>query len=205
MKAFGALLIFASVYTILTRQFLIPIDFLPSPFDFLNYPSIFTAIPSGIIIILGLESKKLAKKSSMEVLFSTIMILFCSVFGWEAIYHYAFPVYLNYFKYPFINIHENNTYLFVGILLTVFVVYQFKQEAFCINKYVKICFILFSVLFAFWILNGFPQFFKLGIVYYPEIFNIGLKNSYLGILFLNYLDKVLFSLVFIFILIDIKF
>lgn len=202
LKIFGVLLILSGIYAIINRQFLVPIDFVPKPFDFLNYPSIFTVIPSGIIIILGLNSKITFKKSDLEVTLSILGILFCSVFGWEAIFHYTFPIYLNYFKFPFINLQVSNAYLPIGIFLAWFIAYQYKQGSIYISKYVKVCFLLFITLFIFWILNGFPQFFKLGVIYYSDIINIGLKDSYLGILFLNYLDKILFSLIFIFLLID---
>jgi hypothetical protein len=198
----GILLIFSGIYTLINKQFLIPINFVPKPFEFLNYPSIFTVIPSGIIIILSLNSKKLTKKSDLEVTLSTLGMLFCSVFGWEAIFHYAFPVYLNYFKFPFINFQESNIYLPAGIFLSLFIAHQYKHGNIYMNKHAKICFILFIMLFAFWILNGFPQFIKLGVVYYPDVVNIGLKDSYLGILLLTYLDKILFTLIFVFLLID---
>ena len=94
-------------------------------------------------------------------------ILFANVClqTYEVVYHFAFPVYFNYFKPPFFVADDARYLAFEGVmLLPVFLV----RKRLRFGPVSKILLASFAATFALWILFGFPQYFVEG-YYYPTV------------------------------------
>lgn len=195
LKSTGGIVLFIVFCTIVSGNFYLPID-LPV-FTSYNYPSIITGTMIGSTLIICTSWFE-EKYSPIKTICLTLAILFSAVFGWEAIYHYAFPIYLNYFKLPFINLQENNFYLFLLLVIIAFITYHAHKKTIYINKYAIASFVVFLVMFTFWILNGYPQKSDNdGTTYYSVIINVGLANSFIGMMLVNFIAKFSFYAFFI--------
>jgi hypothetical protein len=80
-----------------------------------------------------------------------------AIWFYELIYHYSFTVYFNYFRYPFFDFNDTNTLVLEGAAsLLVLVGYRyFKVKG---NYYFGFLILVFSSLYAAWLLIGFPQY-----------------------------------------------
>ena len=189
IRLIGVILVFVGVASGISGQFRVPLNFVLPILEFLNYPSMATVLTSGLILAICpvLLSKKIS--SDLKVSMFTIFLLLSSVFGWEALWHLVIPDDVRALFYL--------PCLVVLSLISIFIFVGVRKSYMSLNKYATSVFVVSLILLGFWTLIGFPQFFRLGVLYYPQIIDIGLSNSFLGILFLNYIDKILFSIFFI--------
>ncbi len=121
-----------------------------------------------------------------------LAILFANVFvqSNEVVYHFTFPVYLNYFKAPFFN-GDDARYLAMEVPMLVPVVLVWRHLRF---GYLSAVLLLsFVMTWGGWVLFGFPQYF-VGSMYYPQVLTT--TDSYHLSLALNFLSKTLLVLLF---------
>ena len=95
IKLIGIIMIFVGIVSAISGQFHVPLNFILPILEFLNYPSIATVIPSGLLLAICPELLSKRINSDLMVSMFTISLLLSSVFGWEALWHYVFPDYFN--------------------------------------------------------------------------------------------------------------
>jgi hypothetical protein len=121
-----------------------------------------------------------------------LAVLFANVFAqsFEVIYHFTFPVYFNYFKFPFLN---EDTVRYIGLESTMLlpILLVWKHIRFGIVS--ALLLLSFAVTWAAWILYGFPQYFTQQ-SYYPVLFLT--NDPYHLSLLLNFGSKVILALFF---------
>ena len=118
--------------------------------------------------------------------------LFCNAFvhSFELVYHFTFPVYLNYFTFPFLDGQQISYLLIEAIaLLPLFLIRKhLSLKRICIAP-----FAVFLVLWAVWILHGYPQYFVEG-YFYPRILRTA--DPYNLSLYLNFGSKAALAVLF---------
>lgn len=94
----------------------------------------------------------------LEVMGVSLAMLVSSMWLYELIYHYSFPVYFNYFSYPF-DFNDLYTPIFAGGLALLLVVahQHLKIRG---NRLFYASAGLFVILWAIWLAIGFPQYFE---------------------------------------------
>lgn len=121
-----------------------------------------------------------------------LAVLFANAFvqSFEVIYHFTFPVYLNYLKPPFLNGDDIRYLALEGVMLL---------PALLVRKHLRFGFLstLLISFFAFgwvlWVLYGFPQYFAEGL-FYPQI--LPASDPYHLSLLLNFGLKAILALFF---------
>ena len=196
LKTLGFVLILVGVITLLSGNFLVPINFFKGSLSFLDFPSSIAIIMAGFVFIGALSNFEHKTNYRVRGIILSILMVFLSIFSFEVIYHFSFPVYLNYFKFPYIGLSSWNFVIITLILGISLSILKIKNYI-LLDKTAKILIVLFILIWSFWILNGFPQYFKLGTTYYPTIINIGIQNSYIEILLINFISKIIFMLIFV--------
>jgi hypothetical protein len=112
-----------------------------------------------------------------------------AIWLYEFIYHYSFISYFNYFRYPYFDFNDTNTLLLEGAAsLLVLVGHRYIRVKG--NHYFGLSILLFSALYAGWLLIGFPQYD--GTFGLPRFVQVG-DPFFLGYL-LNRLSKLLLCL-----------
>lgn len=121
-----------------------------------------------------------------------LALLYANSFAqsFEIIYHFAFPVYLNYFRFPFLTGEEVRYLVFeTAMLLPLMLVRRFLR----VKTESVILITIFAIIWAIWILHGFPQYYVAG-YYYPRVLITG--NPYALGLILNFVSKTILAAFF---------
>lgn len=85
---------------------------------------------------------------------------------YEIIYHFSFPVYFNYFRYPFLSGDDARFLIFQGLMvLPIYLTRRNLRLGFA-SLFLGLLFVLTWTL---WILYGFPQYFVPGQYYTPQV------------------------------------
>jgi hypothetical protein len=179
--------IILSIYLILQKDFWIDILGGISPITTCSISVIFVAADYSFY------SKGVDKYTS--IIYS---IFLCNVFlqSYELIYHFTFPVHLNYFIFPFLNGQEIK-YLLIEFIMILPIYFIYKHLS--IKKVSFILLGLFISIWIIWILFGYPQYF-IGNMEYWEFFypNIFITNDPWSVsLTLNFGSKIIFAIFFI--------
>lgn len=134
----------------------------------LGYVSIFTVgSVSAIILSADVSFRKQGVSKGKAIILAT---LYANAFVWsfELLYHFTFPVNLNYFRLPFLDgegiryLVMNSIPLFpLGLVIHRLKIRLISVALFCI----------FCAFWTVWVLSGFPQYFLTG-TFYPVIFNL---------------------------------
>ncbi len=146
----GVLLLALSVYAFVL---LLEGDFWTSVFGAQSSSVIFFSVVFlGVGILLARRHVPDVETFSIA-LATTISVIWL----YEFIYHYSFISYFNYFRYPYFDFNDTNTLLLEGAAsLLVLVGYKYiKVKG---NYYFGLSILVFSVLYASWLLIGFPQY-----------------------------------------------
>jgi hypothetical protein len=119
-------------------------------------------------------------------------ILFANVFvqAFEIVYHFSFPVYLNYFRPPFFDGSEIRYLVLEGVMLVPVLLVRRHLRFGALSAGLLAC---FFVAWTTWVLFGFPQYFT-GSFYYPRFFVA--SNPYHLSLFLDFGAKTILALFF---------
>ena len=139
-----------------------------------SWTSFFGAESSSVIffsiVYLG-AGILLAKREvpDVETFSIALATTLSAIWLYELIYHYSFPVYFNYFKFPFFDFNDTNTLLLEGATsLLVLVGYKyFRVKG---NYYFWGLVSLFCILYGIWILMGFTQ--TSGTSYLPQYIHV---------------------------------
>ncbi len=118
----------------------------------------------GLYFIMDRRLEKDGVSRGQAIVLAT---LFANVFAqsFEIIYHFSFPIHLNYFKPPFLD-GDGIKYLAMEstMLMPIFLVRRHLRFG-AISAVLGSC---FAIVWAVWILYGYPQYFALA-YYYPQI------------------------------------
>lgn len=96
-----------------------------------------------------------------------LSILYANVFvqTFETVYHFSFPVYLHYFRPPFLG-GDDVRYLALESVMLLPILLVRRHLSFRLRTWgIVTC---FAAIWAVWILSGFPQYFD-RTTYYPQI------------------------------------
>ncbi len=121
-----------------------------------------------------------------------LAILFVNVFlqTYELIYHFTFPVYLNYFRLPFLN-GDAIRYIVLEVIMLLPLLLVMKNLK---MRRLSLMFVfIFAIVWAEWILCGFPQYFSVG--YFYPVFLPAVDPYHLS-LYLNFGSKVVLACFF---------
>jgi hypothetical protein len=178
----GGLLLALSVYAL---ALLLKGDFWTSFFGAQSSSVIFFSL-----VFLGvgmlLARRRVADVETFSIALATTL---STIWLYEFIYHYSFISYFNYFRYPYFDFNDTNTLLLEGAAsLLVLVGYRYIRVRgnYCFGLSI----LLFSLLYAGWLLIGFPQYD--GTFQLPRLVQVG-DPFFLGNL-LNRLSKLLLCL-----------
>jgi len=182
LKALALLAFIYSIFMIAVHQYWIA---------FLGDVSPFTL---GSVAVIYLLTEWSLTRANMGWLDATVLsILFANVFiqSYELIYHFSFPIYLNYFRAPFVD-EDGIRYLMVGGLALSPAVIIRSHLSFKRLSFILLAF--FVLIWAVWILYGFPQYFADG-YFYPTILRT--NDSFTLSLTLNFGSKVVLAAFFV--------
>jgi hypothetical protein len=163
----------------------------------LNGVSPFSLLSISLIYMASVRSNESALGASRTIVYSALYCV-AFLFSYEIVYHFTWPVYLDYFHYSYGVDLSNLEYLVLGLPL-VFVPLYLMRDRIRFTK-ISVGFALaFVAAWGVWILTGFPQYFTLGTFYYPPI--IPISNYWNASLILNFGSKLIlaglfFSMVF---------
>lgn len=121
-----------------------------------------------------------------------LALLYANSFAqsFETVYHFTFPIYLNYFMFPFLTGEEVRYLVFEAtMLLPLILVRRYLR----VKRESVVLLTLFAVIWAIWILHGFPQYYVDG-YYYPRVLITG--NPYALGLILNFVSKAILAAFF---------
>jgi hypothetical protein len=148
--------------------------------------SISIAIVSGLYVV---TEYCLSRSGRAPVESIVLAVLFVNVFlqTYELVYHFTFPVYLNYFRPPFLN-GDAIRYIVLEVIMLLPLLLVRKNIKL---RRLSVMFVfIFILVWAEWILCGFPQYFSGG--YFYPIF-IPTNDPYHLSLYLNFGSKVVLA------------
>ncbi|MEK0326422.1 MAG: hypothetical protein QQN63_12030 [Nitrosopumilus sp.] len=120
-------------------------------------------------------------------------------YSYELIFHYSFPVYLNYFRPPFIDLSDLRTGITLGIS-AILIVVGHKYLRIRGNYPLLISALIFVGLWIFWLGIGFPQKFSEEL-FFPRFLPI--DNAQNLAWSLNILTKIVLAVSYLFLFIQI--
>ncbi len=124
----------------------------------------FTLALVAVLFILAERSLSYSGAGRTDAVLAAVLFAFACIQTYELVYHFTFPVYLNYFEPPYIN----GTQIRVLILtvLTILPVLLFRK--YLSFKWMSaVLLAAFITLWTLWILYGFPQCRVTGTYYLP--------------------------------------
>lgn len=133
------------------------------------------------------------RRFGRDRLTSTVLaLLFVNVFlqTYEVLYHFSFPVYFNYFKWPFLDGDSLRYLAGEGVVLLPILLVRSRLRFTRIGAGLVALFVL---IWGVWILFGFPQYFAPG-YFYPQF--LASADPYRLSLALNFGSKVVLAVVF---------
>jgi hypothetical protein len=112
----------------------------------------FSLVFFGVGILLA--KRRVSDIETFSIALSTTL---SAIWLYELIYHYSFISYFNYFRYPYFDFNDTNSLLLDGATsLLVLVGYRYIKVRG--NYYFGFLVLVFSALYAGWLLIGFPQY-----------------------------------------------
>lgn len=136
-----------------------------------------------------LMSRGLRDVEAFSIALSTTI---SAIWLYELIYHYSFPIYFNYFKYPYFDFKDFRTLFNHGGLAALILV-GYRHIKVKKNYYFITAFLSFSTTYALWLLTGFYHLD--GKTYLPAIIIVNDPVSF-GF-FMNRLSKLLLCVAWI--------
>jgi len=112
-----------------------------------------------------------------------------AIWLYELIYHYSFPVYFNYFRFPFFDFNDAHTLLLEGAT-SLLVLAGYKYARLRGNNVFWLLVLAFFATYTAWLLIGFPQFD--GTFTLPRYLQVG--NPFFAGYILNRVSKLLLCL-----------
>ncbi len=147
----------------------------------------FSVVFLGVGIILIRKNVTDIETFSIALATTTSAIWF-----YELIYHYSFPVYFNYFRYPYFDFNDTRTLLLEGSLSLLLIVGH-KHQTVRRNLWFGGMFGAFCFLYLGWLLIGFPQLD--GTFQLPRL--VGVENPFVVGYALNRLSKLFLCLAWV--------
>jgi hypothetical protein len=151
--------------------------------------SVSLAAVSGLYLLTELHLSRNGTPIGQAVV---LAILFANAFlqAYEITYHFTFPVYLNYFRFPFLN-GDGIRFLFLdGIMLLPLVLIK---KYLSLTRLTWLLLVIFLLVWGAWILYGFPQYFAEG-YYFPRLLET--SDPFHTSLYLNFGSKALLACFF---------
>ncbi|MDQ1280502.1 MAG: hypothetical protein QG670_1765 [Thermoproteota archaeon] len=153
--------------------------------------SSFSLLSLALIYLLSESSLIRAGLELVEAMVLSILFAFTYLQSYELIYHFSFPIYLNYFRLPILD-GEGARYLIERLPAVLPIALMRKHMAF--HRISAIFLLLFMTIWAIWLLYGFPQYFAQD-TFYPTILKT--SDQYILSLTLNFGSKLVLALFFI--------
>ncbi len=132
--------------------------------------NVFTIVSySGVFVFVALIllRRGLGDVEAFSISVSTTL---SSMWFFELIYHYSFPIYLNYFRFPFFELADVRTLILDGSMVSLILV-GYKYLKIRRNYFFLVSFCLFILCYSFWLLIGFPQVWA-GEFYLPKMLDV---------------------------------
>ena len=147
------------------------------------------AAVSGLYLLMDSRLRKDGVDLGESIVLS---VLFANVFvqTYELIYHFTFPIYLNYFLPPFLNSDDVRYLVVEGTMLLPILLVRRHLRFGSLSSGLLLCFI---ASWAVWILYGFPQYFT-NAFYFPRF--LSSQDSFHLSLWLGYGSKAILALLF---------
>ena len=144
---------------------------------------------SGLYLLMDSRLRRGGVNHGESIVLS---ILFANVFAqtFELIYHFTFPVYLNYFQPPFLNGDDVRYLATEGTMLLPILLLRRHLRFGILSAGLLICFV---TSWTVWILYGFPQYFT-SAFYFPRF--LSSQDSFDLSLWLGYGSKAILALFF---------
>lgn len=129
-----------------------------------NVSPVTVASVSGLYLLMNSRLRRDGVSAGLSIVLS---ILFANVFAqtFEVIYHFTFPVYLNYFRAPYLN---GDDIRYLGLEGTMLLPVLLVRRTLRFGKVSAGLLLCFAVTWGIWILYGFPQYFATA-TYYPQV------------------------------------
>ncbi len=154
-----------------------------------NTSPVSTGAVSGLYLLMDSRLRKDGVNQGESIILS---ILFANVFAqtFELIYHFTFPVYLNYFHPPFLTGDSIRYLALEGTMLLPILLLRKHLRFGVLSAGLLSCFV---ASWAVWILYGFPQYFT-DVFYFPRL--LSSQDPFHLSLWLNYGSKAILALFF---------
>ncbi len=148
-----------------------------------------TGAVSGLYLLTDSRLRRDGVSQGESIILS---VLFANVFlqTFELIYHFTFPVYLNYFQPPFLGGDAVRYLALEGTMLLPVLLLRRHLHFGILSAGLLSCFV---ASWAVWILYGFPQYFT-DAFYFPRL--LSSQDSFHLSLLLNYGSKTILALFF---------
>ena len=159
-------------------------------------PTIVILSLTYVVISLVLTRRGVVDLDVFIVSFTSVISL---MYFYELIYHYSFPVYLNYFRPPFIDLSDLRTGVTLGIS-AILIVVGHKYLRIRGNYPFLISVLIFVGLWIFWLGIGFPQKFSEEL-FFPRFLPIDNAQSFAWSL--NILTKIVLAVSYLLLFIQI--
>jgi len=141
----------------------------------------------GVLYIL--TEYRLSKSGAAPVESIVLAALFVNVFlqSYELIYHFTFPVYLNYFKLPFLN---GAGIRYIALEAVMLLPLLLVRKNLGMRRLSMMFVFIFAIVWAEWILCGFPQYFSSN-YFYPVL--LPTNDPYNLSIYLNFGSKIVLA------------
>jgi len=152
-----------------------------------------STVSFGSVSFLYLLMETRLENDSVPTTSSVVLaVLYANVFlqTYEVLYHFTFPVYLNYFRPPFLSPADLRYIAFEALLLSPIVLVRKQVRFGWLSAGLAA---LFVAVWAAWILYGFPQYFTNDTYYFRVLTAESRRNT---ALVLNFGSKTVLALLF---------
>jgi hypothetical protein len=152
-----------------------------------------STVSLGSVCFLYLLMETRLERDSVPTGSSIVLaLLYADVFlqTYEVLYHFTYPVYLNYFRPPFLNPADLRYIAFEALLLSPILLVRRQVRLSWLSAALAA---LFVSIWAVWMLYGFPQYFTNDTYYYEVLTAASRHNT---ALVLNFGSKTVLALLF---------
>lgn len=153
-----------------------------------------SAFSLGLVVMMYLLSEVALLRTCLgwvETLVWPALFGYAFLQSYELIYHFMFPVYLNYFQLPFLD--GAGIRFLLERIITVLPIALMRKHLSC-TKLTIASSMLFVLIWVLWILHGFPQYFHEG-YFYPRI--VRTNDPFAASLLFNFSSKLVLAICFI--------
>jgi hypothetical protein len=153
-----------------------------------------SAVSLGSVALIYLLSEVALLRTGLgwvETLIWPAMFGYAYLQSYELIYHFTFPVYLNYFQLPFLD--GAGIRFLLERVVSVLPIALMRKHLSC-TKLTIASSMLFVLIWVLWILYGFPQYFHEG-YFYPRILQT--KDPFAYSLLFNFSSKLVLATYFL--------